>query len=168
MNDQFELSLICQGNNKRPAKTTNMRRQAASELVSRMIRSGDITADEYDNSIEDIVKATNWNVADGYEIARKLEQLCNWTCDLAIAEQLDQFWSILDSIYNDAEDIWAKENPNEPLFEKGDNVIWRGKVATVLGVYEFRPQRYKIHQDGMSGGPTAFYAVPFEEVSVAF
>jgi hypothetical protein len=139
-----------------------MRKQAATELVSYMVKSGVIPDRDLEGCIDDIVYATRWNWDDGYEIGHNLKTR-GWACDMNLAEELDGFGDILVRIVNAAEDLWAAENPHEPKFSEGDTVIWHGAPATVHGIYEYRPQRYKIRQGDMK--PTSYYVVPFEDVS---
>jgi len=157
------LPLTCRGNNKRPTKTDGMRNLAAAELVDGMIKLGSLIEADREECIRDLLKATRSYVGDGYEIARELERSCHWDCNMQIVEELDEFSSILDRIFNTAEDVWAKENPHDPLFSDGDVVIWRGQQAMVSGVYEYRPQRYKVRQGELKA--TSYYVVPFEDVS---
>jgi len=159
------LPLVCKGSNKRPTKTEEMRRQAALELVAKMSKSGALTADDdLEECADDIVEATQWGIGDGYEIARDLENRFHWTCCMQLAKELDQFGTILGRIYDAAEDVWAAENPREPEFASGAIVTWCGKPATIHGVYEYRPQRYRVRTDDMTS-PTSYYVVPFEDVS---
>ena len=162
MNDQ--LALTCAARNKRPARTETMRRQAAEKLIAEMVERGLVNAADAADSVGDIVRATRWETQDGYKIARELEQSCSWDCDMQIAEALESFADTLDSIYDAAEKQWAAENPSDPAFADGMAVVWRGQPATVHGLYDYRPQCYRVRQGDM-GKPTSFYIVPFEDVT---
>lgn len=159
-----ELPLVCAGATMRPKQTSDMRLQAATELVEHMIKSGVIPDDDREICAQDIAKATRYESYDGYKIARELENLHHWECDMQIAEELEGFSRLLDRIYSAAERQWDTENPRGPKFTDGTTVIWRGKPATVHGVYEHRPQCYRVRQ-GEMGNETSFYIVPFEDVT---
>lgn len=160
----MELKLECvQSTNKRPSKTKEMRRQAACVIAARMIKLGLI--DDENESIEDIVEATQYAAFDdGYKIAKRLEDRHHWDCDMALAEELDGFSGELEKIHEAAEKQWAAENPHEPAFPAGAVVMWRGEPATVHGIYEYRPQCYRIRR-GEMGSENSFYIVPFEDVT---
>ena len=159
-----QLTLVCDGDNKRPVITDAMRLQAAEQLVEDMVKSGLIEPDQITGSAADIVEATRWERYDGFKIARELERNCHWDCDMQIAEAMEGFNGLIQSIYDTAEKQWAADNPSEPAFGEGATVIWRGNPATIHGVCEYRPQSYKVRQGEMSN-PTSYYVVPFEEVS---
>lgn len=168
MSDQ--LTLTCTGSiNKRPERTEEMRRQAATKVAESIFASdgasGAMSPEELAESVEDIVKATSWGMHDGYKIARELERRFHWDCDMNDAEELDGFSGALERIYDAAEKVWAAENPRDPKFSDGDAVIWRGKAATVRCVYRHRPQCYEILQGEMR--QNSAYIVPFEDVTAA-
>jgi hypothetical protein len=158
-----QLALTCIGDNKRPAITDAMRKQAAEQLVQSMVRQHLLDEGQVEGSADDIVKATRYEQFDGYKIARELESRCHWDCDMPIAEAMEEFHGLLQAIYDDAENRWAADNPRGPEFTDGDAVKWRGQCATVHGVYERRPQCYKVRQGDMR--PDSYYIAPFEEVS---
>ncbi|MFZ0711379.1 MAG: hypothetical protein WAM53_15185, partial [Terrimicrobiaceae bacterium] len=141
-----QLQFICCPGNKRPTRTPEMRRQAAVRLVSEMVKTGTVESSDAEATVSDIVKATRFETFDGYKIARELEKWHHWDCDMEIAEQLGEFGGILNQIYDAAEKTWAAENPNEPKFSDGMVVMWRGKPATLHGIYEYRPQCYKVRE----------------------
>ena len=129
-----------------------------------MIKRGHLEETEADQSIDDIVQATVYEVHDGYKIAKRLEDRFYWDSDMQVAEDMDQFDSILHDVHRAAEAVWAAENPSEPKFADGDTVTWRGIPATVHGICDYRPQCYEVTQGEMKWAEV-YFVVPFEEVS---
>lgn len=156
-----ELSLVCVGSNKRPIKTDAMRLQAAEKLVADLVRGSYL--DDDDGAADQIVKVTRWGEYDGHKIARELDIRCGWDCDLELASELDAFGEILQDIFDEVEKKWAAENPHDPQFGEGEAVVWDGKEAKVAGIWEHRPQCYKVQTKDSKEG--SFYVVPFEDVS---
>lgn len=162
----MQLDLTCDGQNKRPSKRSDeILRAAATRLVKEMVSKGLIEQEDAEDSVAQIARASRYNDMDGYHLARELDDRYGWDCDMQMVEALDEFHWLLDAVHLEAEKKWAAENPREPKFSEGDTVQWHGEDATIHGIYDSRPQYYKVRQGEMSGGPNSYYVVPFEDVT---
>jgi len=147
---------------QRPKMDDAMRKQAAMALVDDLVKKGLLDDRDLDDAADDIVKATKWDMYDGYKIARELERFAHWDCDMAIAEAMESFSGLLQGLFDAAEKKWAAENPCEPSFNIGATVRWRGAAAVVHGISKYRPQCYEVTQGVMR--QCSYFVVPFEEV----
>lgn len=68
---------------------------------------------------------------DGYELAKKLEDITSCNIDCIIVEELDSIAYDVRKIEDDLNIAWVKENSITPLFKAGEQVVSRGKVRTI-------------------------------------
>jgi hypothetical protein len=141
--------LACTGVEARPKTATKEMHLAASErTVDLLIKNHHLTQAERDGSIESLAKACARHL-DGYQLAKRLDDWHHWDCNLAMAEDLDNFSRYLDDELRKAELAWFERTNPVPPFATGARIAFgRNKTGTIDGIYEYGPAKYSVKVDG--------------------
>jgi len=106
---------------------------------------------------------------DGYELARKLENIDGWHVDRATMEELDELEHMVDRRVFLTEKVWADENNIQPPFPIGSRVecAIRKKCGVITGILndDHHVATYEIKADDQDDSKgRARWIVKFEGV----
>lgn len=149
---------------KRPTRATpEMRQGAAIKLANDLISEHDFDAPAEDIAA-DIVRCSPSDYADGYELAKELDDRAHWDITLGIVEALDSWQWLLRQEIADAEKEWAARTSPQPPLPIGTRVrAANGVVGTITGIYEHQPAKFLVLEDGADESKSRFI-INFEDV----
>lgn len=128
--------------------TPAMRQAAAEKTVALLIRNQHLTEAERSDSIQSLAKVAERHM-DGYQIAKRLDDLEHWDCNLGMAEDLDNFAHHLDDELRQAEQDWFDRTKPQPPFPDGARVAFgRSSTGIIDCVYEHGAAKYAVRVDG--------------------
>lgn len=166
MSENYEKCVQNVGEPRPKTLNWEMRKTASEALAGRLLTQGIVIGD-LDELSRDIASVARLYM-DGYEIARMLESPpYNWGCNLEIAEALDDFHFVAESLLTEQQFRWAKEHNITPVFNSGDHVKarWGGEYinGVIVGVYEHKPAQYTIQRTDTHDN-SGLAVVNFEDV----
>ena len=132
----------------RPKVTDDMVREAAEKLLA---------GHGIGDGVDDVVAAYSPH-ADGYELARQLDDQYGWDVDAQLVDALDGLSSEVDSIHRKACQAWVMEHNIQPPLPNG-TPITRGVIC---GVSSYMPATYKVKENGCTT-EGRFLLVRFED-----
>jgi hypothetical protein len=132
----------------RPKVTDDMVREAATKLLA-------------DNGIhegvDDVVSAYS-TYADGYDIAKRLDDTYGWDVDAYLVDVLDGLDDAVKSIHRKACQAWVLEHNIQPPLPSGTHIT-RGVIC---GVSSYVPATYQVKENGCTK-EGRFLLVKFED-----
>lgn len=132
----------------RPKFSPEIAKIAAADIVSRLIRSGHLTDEDREDRIAELAKHGG-RYADGFEIAKSLENDAWWDCDFQMTEILDGYGSAVYRAIECAEKAWAERVKPQPPLPVGARVsLPRGRSGKITGIYEYGAAKYLVKVDG--------------------
>ncbi len=133
----------------RPKFTGEIALRAALATADDLIRDGHVGATEREDAAEQIVNAALGPYADGYSLAKHLDDTCYWDCNLEIANCLDGFSSHATAELRLAEKAWAERNWIIAPLPKGSRVkLKSGETGEIDGIYEYGSAQFLVKIDG--------------------
>ncbi len=142
----------------RPTNVTpEIKLAAAKEVAQNLARVGAISADQIDQSAEEIAHVANRGM-DGYEIAKLLDATKLWDCDMSFLEQLDNFSYLVGEQLQAEQAKWAERNNIKPPYPDGTRVRFpefhhskdKAKAGVITEVYDRAIACYLIKEDNDS------------------
>ena len=97
---------------------------------------------------------------DGYELAKKLEDIAFCDINTLIVEQLDTISYYVDTAEKELNNKWIKDNNIKPLYSVGEEVVFNDKNVFIHEVRE-KEGKYLIP----TGEGASYYIVDFEKVT---
>lgn len=137
----------------RPTVTKQMYAEAAAALAKR---------NRWDDGQADDLASVYEHHMNGYELAKELERSCGWDIDASDVDALDDMFSEVQRVHQNACVIWAQENNIQPPLPVG-TMTTRGEIA---GIYEHGPATYRIREHGETK-EGRFLLVKFEDAKVS-
>ncbi len=133
--------------------TQEQYRSIADTLLDSLIERGLKSTAEREASSCDIARVISklGPFADGYTIARQLEERSGWDCDLQIAAALDDFSELRAIEVRRLRAEWAARNDVKPQFAIGSRVSFGPAMlekGEITGVSKYTPAAYEIAVDG--------------------
>jgi hypothetical protein len=121
---------------------------AARETALDLVKDGHLEESELDDAIAAIARHAG-RFADGYEIAKRLEDSCYWDCNFQMAEVLDgHHWNVT-SVIEKAEKEWAERTQPQPPLPIGTRVsLTRNETGVITGIYDRGAAKYLVKVDG--------------------
>jgi hypothetical protein len=145
----MNMPSACTSAEPRPTTATKeMHFAAAERTVDLLIKNRHLTQAERDGSIESLAKASDRHL-DGYQLAKRLDDWHHWDCNLAMAEDLDNFSRYLEDELRKAELAWFERTNPAPPFPDGARIAFgRNKTGTIDRIFEYGPAKYSVKVDG--------------------
>lgn len=132
----------------RPKFSSEIAKIAAAEIVSRLIRNGHLTDEDREDRVSEFAKHGGRH-ADGFEIAKALEDHAWWDCDFQMAEILDGYGSAVYRAIEREEKAWAERVKPQSTLPVGARVnLPLGRRGEITGIYEYGPAKYLVKVDG--------------------
>ncbi len=155
----------------RPTETTeDMKREVARDICAALVEDGHFSQNDAEARAGDLVSAITHR-ADGYQLARKLDDDFGWSISLSVIEALEGCRYQLDEEILHAQRDWVKEEGIQPVFVSGQPVVLRsGETGVIDCVSKHRPACYEVKIDGdeKADGPMKSRRLcRFEDVEVA-
>lgn len=152
----------------RPKKLTKeMALAAATEVVAGLVEAGLCEAFAAETAAREIADVAGRQM-DGYEIATALDRRFMWSCNLAMADELDNFAHAADGQIEAAQKAWFAETRPEAAFVTGDRVTvrWGGQpaVGTIDGIFPYGVAQYAVKIDG-EPEPTRLAIINWEDAA---
>jgi hypothetical protein len=119
----------------RPTVNEEIIRIAAGKIVAQL----SIKFDDDDYYAQDIFDSYYYGM-NGYELAKKLDDLCGWEIDVDAVNVLDGMDYEVRMILEKKEKEWAKEYNIQPTLEMNIKI----KEGVIIGVDEYHAARYKV------------------------
>ena len=79
---------------------------------------------------------------DGYELAKKLEEVCSWDITVDMIERLDYMHYEVEKLHNKILKQWIIDSDIKPPFENGTKIT-RGVID---GIYEHKPAHFLVKE----------------------
>lgn len=118
--------------------------------------------------IADLLDATHWDRrADGYQIAKRLDDRNGWSITPDLVEVLDSFSVYCGDALTEAEKQWAIENPMELPLPLGTTVVTRRGVGVIDHVSSYYPASYGVKLEDVGYLGNGFLIVRFEDAKAA-
>jgi hypothetical protein len=132
----------------RPKFSPEIAAIAAAEIVSDLIEQGHLNESQRSQSVADLVRYGD-RYADGYEVAKALDDGAWWSCNFQMAEILDGYGGTIDHEIERAEKAWAARANPQPPHAIGTRVkLPRGQAGEITGIYEYGAAKYCVKVDG--------------------
>lgn len=131
--------------------TLEMTLAAATRVANDLVKGGHLEANEVEDAARDIAKQGRYH-ADGYELAKALDDHESWDCNLDMVETLDGFSHELSNETKAAQKAWFEAEKPEPPFQTGARVTVQygreARTGTIDGIYEYGVAQYTVKLDG--------------------
>lgn len=121
----------------RPTRlTAEGRLKAAITIARELAEARLIEASEVEESARDIAALEAGRFADGFEVAKRLEDRAGWDCNFAMAEVLDGYGHACGREIEAEERRWAERNDVQPPLPDGTRILFapRDERGVIEGV----------------------------------
>jgi hypothetical protein len=135
----------------RPTRlTAEGRLKAAITIARELAEARLIEASEVEESARDIAALEAGRFADGFEVAKRLEDRAGWDCNFAMAEVLDGYGHACGREIEAEERRWAERNDVQPPLPDGTRILFapRDERGVIEGVSTSRAASFLVRVDG--------------------
>ena len=135
----------------RPKKLTKaMSLMAAGEIANELSDAGLLRDIDPPQACTDIAQqGASRLYVDGYQLAKDLEENCEWECNLQIAKILDGYGAAARKQIDAAEKDWAARTDPQPPYPIGQRVkISNTEAGEITAIYKYGTAEYEVKIDG--------------------
>lgn len=145
---------------KRPTSLTEAMKLEAAKGVAADVKRDchDFSDEPLDELAEQIASQATGPHTDGYDLAKRLDTRCGWSCDAVMVEALDNWSHHARHVLEEAQKAWREATNPQPAFGVGARIkLRRGGTGVVVETdYKYGIAQYLVKEDGdeQADGPS--------------